>query len=56
MEREDSEMSDFANSSQASGHNQDVETIDEFSDKVVEGKLLKFSLPNKLELLFLIDI
>ena len=43
MEREDSQMSDFADSSQASGHNQDVETIDEFSDKVVEGKLLKFS-------------
>ena len=47
-EREDSEMSDFANSSQASGHNQDVETNDEFSDKVVEGKLLKYSSPNKI--------
>lgn len=49
-EREDSEMSDFADSSQASGHNKDVETIDEFSDKVVEGKLLKFSLPNKIRI------
>ena len=47
-EREDSEMSDFADSSQASGHNQDVETNDEFSDKVVEGKLLKYSSPNKI--------
>ena len=47
---EDSEMSDFANSSQASGHNQDMETIDEFSHKVVEGKLLKFSLPNKIRI------
>ena len=49
-EREDSEMSDFIDSSQASGHNQHVETIDEFSDKVVEDKLLKFSLPNKIRI------
>ena len=47
-EREDSEMSDFADSSQASGHNQDIETNHEFSDKVVEGKLLKYSSPNKI--------
>ena len=28
MEREDSQMSDFADSSQASGHNQDVEKFE----------------------------
>ena len=50
MEREDSEMSDFVDSSQASGHNQDFETIDEFSDKIKEDKLLKFSLPNKIRI------
>ena len=50
MEREDSEMSDFIDSSQASGHNQDVETSDNFSNKVVEDKLLKFSLPNKIRI------
>ena len=43
MEREDRQISDFADSSPGSGHNQDVETIDDFSGRVVEGKLLELA-------------
>ena len=50
MEREDRQISDFAYSSQGSGHNQDVETIDDLSGRVVEGKLLEFSLLNKVRI------